>query len=187
MLIAALMEKMTGRKLVSQGVKMLMGKIAGTMLLVYTVFKILDTGAWIHGLAPIAGLSFDQFFYGWIYGKWLLFAEIILCGVLPCFMLCSPAMRANPKWLYTAAILDCAGVAINRYVLTVQTLAMPSMPFDQWATYVPNWVEWAPCALVLAYGGILLSLSYRYLPVFPQEVELNGGPRPGSKPNAWGL
>ncbi|MDR3177022.1 MAG: polysulfide reductase NrfD [Desulfovibrio sp.] len=187
MLIAALMEKMTGRKLVSQDVKMLMGKIAGTMLLVYTVFKILDTGAWICGLAPSAGLTFDQFFYGWIYGKWLLFAEIALCGVLPCFMLCSASMRANPRLLYAAAVLDCTGVVINRYVLTVQTLAMPSMPFDQWATYVPNWVEWAPCFLVLAYGGILLSLSYRYLPVFPQEVELNGGQRPGSKPNTWGL
>jgi molybdopterin-containing oxidoreductase family membrane subunit len=77
-------------------------------------------------------------------------------------------------------------VIINRYVQTVQTLAIPSMPFDAWQTYVPNWVEWVPCALVLAHGGILLSLSYRYLPVFPQETELNGI-RPGSKPNAWGL
>jgi molybdopterin-containing oxidoreductase family membrane subunit len=173
-LIAALMEKMTGRKLVSYDVKALMGKIAGTMLLVYIVFKILDTGAWIFSVAPRSGLSFGDFFYGWIYGKWLLIAEIVICGILPCRMLLSKSMRADPTLLYVAGLLDCAGVSINRYVMTVQTLAMPSLPFDNWATYNPNWVEWAACGLVVAYGAMLLSLSYRYLPIFPQETQLNG-------------
>jgi molybdopterin-containing oxidoreductase family membrane subunit len=89
-------------------------------------------------------------------------------------------MRVKPALLYTAGILACMGVAINRYVLTVQNLALPSLPFDQWVTYAPNWVEWAPCILVVAYGASLLSLSYRYLPVFPQEVELNGGKPPAA-------
>jgi len=175
-LIAAIMEKFTGKKLVSHDVKALMGKIAGTMLLVYLIFKFMDTAAWIWSIAPRAGLTFDQFFYGWIYGKWLLFTELIICGIVPCYMLLNKNMRANPTLLYTAAILNCTGITINRYVLTVQNLAMPSMPFDQWVTYTPNWAEWAPTFLVIAYGASLLSLSYRYLPVFPQEIELNGGP-----------
>jgi molybdopterin-containing oxidoreductase family membrane subunit len=175
-LIAAIMEKFTGKKLVSHDVKALMGKIAGTMLLVYLIFKFMDTAAWIWSIAPRAGLTFDQFFYGWIYGKWLLFTELIICGIVPCYMLLNKNMRANPTLLYTAAILNCTGITINRYVLTVQNLAMPSMPFDQWVTYAPNWAEWAPTFLVIAYGASLLSLSYRYLPVFPQEIELNGGP-----------
>jgi molybdopterin-containing oxidoreductase family membrane subunit len=177
-LITALMEKITGRKLVGQDVKALMGKIAGTMLLVYIIFKILDTGAWIFSVAPRSGLSFGDFFYGWIYGKWLLFTEIVVCGILPCWMLLSKSKRADPTMLYIAGLLDCAGITINRYVLTVQTLAMPSLPFDGWATYNPNWVEWAACGLVVAYGAMLLSLSYRYLPVFPQEAQLNGGGNP---------
>ncbi|MCL1939986.1 MAG: polysulfide reductase NrfD [Desulfovibrionaceae bacterium] len=177
-LVGTLMEKCTGKKLISHEVKALMGKISGTMLLVYLVFKFLDTGAWILSIAPRSGLTFDQFFYGWIYGKWLLFAELILCGALPCFMLLNKNMRNNPALLYTAGLLVCAGITINRYVLTVQNLAFPSLPFDQWQTYVPNWVEWAPCFLVAAYGATLLSLSYRYLPVFPQEIELNGGKAP---------
>jgi molybdopterin-containing oxidoreductase family membrane subunit len=177
-LITALMEKMTGRKLVGHDIKALMGKIAGTMLLVYIIFKILDTGAWIFSVAPRSGLSFGDFFYGWIYGKWLLFAEIVVCGILPCWMLLSKSRRADPTMLYIAGLLDCAGITINRYVLTVQTLAMPSLPFDGWATYNPNWVEWAACGLVVAYGAMLLSLSYRYLPVFPQEAQLNGGGKP---------
>jgi len=177
-LVGTAMEKLTGKKLVSFEVKALMGKIAGTMLLVYLVFKFLDTGAWIFSIAPRSGLTFDSFFHGWIYGKWLLATELLLCGVLPCIMLLMPSFRNNPAMLYTAGLLDCAGIVINRYVLTVQTLAFPSMPFDQWQTYVPNWVEWAPCFMVFAYAATLLSLSYRYLPVFPQEIQLNGGKAP---------
>ena len=174
-LIATAMEKITGKKLVSYEVKSLMGKIAGTMLLVYLIFKFLDTGAWIWSIAPRSGLEFDQFFHGWIYGKWLLASELILCGVIPCIMLLTPAIRNNPALFYTAAILDCAGITINRYVMTVQTLAFPSLPFDAWATYAPNWVEWAASILVIAYGAMLLAVSYRYLPIFPQEPALNGG------------
>lgn len=173
-IIAAIMEKCTGKKLVSWDIKTLMGRIAATMLLVYLVFKFLDTGAWIFSIMPRAGMTFDQFFYGWIYGKWLLFSELILCGIVPCYILLNKRLRGTPKWFYSAAILICIGVTINRYVQTVQSLALPVLPFDQWQTYNPNWVEWAPIFLTLGYGVTLLSLSYRYLPIFPQEIPLNG-------------
>ena len=174
-LVCTLMEKMTGRKLVTWEIKQLMGKIAGVMLLVYLVFKFMDTGAWALNLLPREGLTFDQLFYGWIYGKWMLFAELIVCGVLPCVILLMPSLRNNPALFYSAAILDCIGITINRYVQTVQTLAFPVLPFDSWQTYAPNWVEWAASAMILAYGALLLSISYRYLPIFPQEPGLNGG------------
>ncbi len=174
-LICSLMEKMTGKKLVSWEIKSLMGKIAGTMLLVYLIFKFLDTWFWATGLLPREGLTFDQLFHGLAYGKWLLFAELIVCGVLPCLILIVPALRNKPHLFYIAAFLDCVGVTINRYVQTVQTLAHPVMPFDQWYLYIPNWVEWAASAMILAYGALLLSISYRYLPIFPQERQLNGG------------
>ena len=38
--------------------------------------------------------------------------------------------------------------------------------------YVPNWAEWAPSIAIIAYGFLILSLAYRYLPVFPQEIAL---------------
>ncbi len=177
-LICTIMEKMTGKKLVTWDIKQLMGKIAGTMLLVYLVFKFMDTGAWMMNLLPREGLTFDQLFYGWIYGKWLFYAELVVCGVVPCVILLTASLRNNPILFYTAALLDCAGITINRYVQTVQTLAFPSMPFDQWQTYNPNWVEWAASALIIAYGALILSLAYRYLPVFPQEAALNGGKTP---------
>jgi molybdopterin-containing oxidoreductase family membrane subunit len=153
--------------------KALMGKIAGTMLTVYMFFKILDTWAWATGYLPSVGLTFDEMFYGMVYGKWLLYTEIILCGVVPAIMLITPSMRNRPALLYTAAILDCIGVSLNRYIFTVQTIAFPAMPFDEWQVYAPNWVEYASSIMIVAYGFLVLTLVYRYLPLFPQERELN--------------
>lgn len=172
-LVCTIMEKMTGKQLVSWEIKSLMGKIAGTMLTVYMVFKLADTWAWANDILPRSGLTFDQVFYGWIYGKWLLWAELFACGVLPAILLIIPSTRNNRTLFYTAAILDCIGVTINRYVMTVQALAAPVMPFDSWETYAPNWAEWGASAMIMAYAALILSLSYRYLPVFPQEVKLN--------------
>ena len=57
--------------------------------------------------------------------------------------------------------------------MTIQALAVPVMPFDQWEVYVPSFFEWAPIIAMLAYMAFVISLSYRYLPVFPQEPLLN--------------
>ena len=118
-------------------------------------------------------MTFDQMFYGIIYGKWLMFSEIILCGVVPAIMLITPSIRNNPTWLYTAGILDCTGITLNRYLFTVQSIAMPLLPFDKWQFYAPNWAEWATSGMIVAYGILVMSLSYRYLPVFPQERAMN--------------
>lgn len=172
-LVCTFMEKLTGRKLVDFKTKALMGKIAGTMLTVYIFFKILDTWAWANNYLPSVGMTFDQMFYGVIYGKWLMFTEIILCGLVPAIMLITPSIRNNPTLLYTAGILDCIGISLNRYLFTVQAIAMPILPFDNWQFYAPNWAEWATSGMIVAYGFLVMSLSYRYLPVFPQEKGMN--------------
>ncbi len=143
------------------------------MLCVYMFFKIIDTWAWAVGYLPTVGLTFEQMFYGNVYGQWLLWTELVLCGIVPAIMLITPSIRNNPTLLYSAAILDCIGVTINRYVFTVQTIAIPVMPFDNWEVYVPNWAEWATTLMICAYGALVLSLCYRYLPMFPQELKLN--------------
>lgn len=173
MLIATLMEKFTGRKLIDFSVKALMGKIAGTMLAIYLIFKYLDTWGWITGILPRAGLTFDQMYHGLAYGKWLFYAELGVCGLIPVILLLTPKTRNTPSLLYTAAILNCTGIVINRFVMTTQALANPVMPFDRWYVYVPTWAEWAPAFAIIGYGALILSLSYRYLPVFPQERQLN--------------
>lgn len=174
MLCATFMETLTGRKLVSYETKKLMGKISGLLLCVYMFFKILDTYAWAKGILPGMGLTFDQMYsdeYG--YGTIWLWAELVVCGLLPAIMLVTPKVRNTPALLYLAAILAAVGVTINRFVFTVQALAIPVMPFDRWTTYVPNWAEWSTSGMIVAYGFLVMSISYRYLPIFPQEVKLN--------------
>ena len=102
-LVCTFMEKLTGRKLVSWDVKQLMGKIAGTMFTIYMVFKLIDTAGWVMDILPRSGMTFDQMFHGWIYGKWLLFAELVVCGVLPAYLLFSKKCRSNRRCSTLAA------------------------------------------------------------------------------------
>ncbi len=171
-LVCTLMEKMSGRKLVSWKIKQLMGKVGGTMLIVYTVFKCLDSWYWATDMLTMEGLTFDQMFHGWIYGKWLFWLEHALL-IIPMVVLLIKPLREKPWIFYLMLFFTCCSITLNRYLLTVQGLAQPVMPFDSWYTYAPNWAEWASCFLVFAYAAMVLSLAYRYTPMFPQEAELN--------------
>jgi menaquinone reductase, integral membrane subunit len=171
-LITWLLEKVSGKKLVKQEVLALMGKIAGGLLIVYLILKFIDTLYWAASILPSMGLRFMDL-YRAPYGFWLVVAELGIFGILPALMLMSEKIRMSPGWLAFACLLDCTGIVFNRFVFTVVTLAIPVMPFDHFVTYLPSWQEWAPTFAILAYGGLIISLSYRYLPVFPQEKELN--------------
>ena len=131
-----------------------------------------DTLAWATDILPRYGRVFGDMFQGALYGEWLLVMELGLCGALPCLILLVPALRRRVGLARLAALLACLGVFINRYVQTVQNLAVPSLPFEGWASYLPNWTEVAPCLAAVAYGVIVFSLAYRYLPLFPAEKEV---------------
>jgi len=92
---------------------------------------------------------------------------------VPAIILISPPLRKNPVWRVIALFLGVMGVSLNRWVMVLQVMATPVMPFDQWALYYPSWQEVATTILPVAYGIILIMISYRYLPIFPQEAELN--------------
>jgi molybdopterin-containing oxidoreductase family membrane subunit len=171
-LVCRTMEKVTRKRLVDHSVYDLIGKIAGRLLAFYITLKILDTLYWALVLAPSFGLKLEDF-YREPYGMWLLFAEILLCGVIPAAVLLVPKARSSNGLLFPALFLACVGVLINRFAMTIQALAIPVMPFDHWTVYVPSMYEWAPVIAMLAYCALLISLSYRYLPLFPREKELN--------------
>ncbi|SFM52771.1 menaquinone reductase integral membrane subunit QrcD [Thermodesulforhabdus norvegica] len=171
-LICRAIEKFARRPLVDRSVYELIGKIEGSILAIYIMLKIADTLYWAMVTAPEMGFKLTDF-YRQPYGMWLLFAELVVCGVIPAAILLSPRCRASNTLLFGAFFLDCTGVVINRFVMTVQALAVPVMPFDKWEVYVPTVYEWAPSIGMLAYGALIISLSYRYLPLFPRERELN--------------
>ena len=172
--ITWLTEKIAGKKLVKDNVVHLLAKISGWMIFSYIIFKTIDTYYWATTTAPNAGLNWE-FFYknNPLYGKWILFTEIVLCGWLPGLMLIFKPTREKSGLRVLATLLGIIGVCLNRWVMVLQTMAVPVMTFDTWAMYIPSWQEVATTILPVAYGVILILISYRYLPIFPQEAELN--------------
>jgi molybdopterin-containing oxidoreductase family membrane subunit len=171
-LVTMMVQGITRKQLVRREAISLLAKVTGYLLAFYMLVKILDTWWWATHTAPNMGVSFSEFFQA-PYGLWLLFAEIVVCGIIPAIILLTPKAREDDVLLIVACVLDCAGIVINRFVFTVQNLALPVLPFDRLEIYVPTWQEWAPTIALIAYGALLISLSYRYLPVFPRERELN--------------
>ncbi|MCL4401565.1 MAG: molybdopterin oxidoreductase, partial [Acidobacteria bacterium] len=171
-LTTAAVEKMSQKRLVRPEVLELMGKISGILLIVYTLAKSVDTLVWMNSTAPSLGFSAHQFYLWKPFGTWLMFAEIVVFGLTPALLLLNRGMRRRRASLLTAAALASAGIVVNRFVLTIQTLAVPTLPFDRFMLYTPNWQEMAAFLAVIAYGVIVYSLSFRYLPLFPQEKEL---------------
>ncbi|MFO7859828.1 MAG: menaquinone reductase integral membrane subunit QrcD [Desulfosalsimonas sp.] len=176
MLVTWLTEKITQKKLVRPEAFQLLAKISGWMLLTYMIVKIADTWYWAAVTAPSKGFSLMDFYSNNpIYGIWILIAELVICGIVPAVILITRKWRENKSLLVTAAILAVLGVCINRWVMVLQVMAAPLLPFQDWYMYIPTWQEVATTILPVAYGAILISLAYRYLPVFPHEKELNPG------------
>ena len=165
-------KKVTGKELVKKSVFTLLAKISGWLLASYVILKILDTITWAYGVVPRAGLSFMDFYEG-TYGIWLVVAEIGVFGIIPAIILITPRLREKSDLLIIGALMNIAGIVLNRFVFSIQTLAIPVMPFDTFMRYLPTWQEWGIAIGAIGYGILVFSLSYRYLPLFPREAELS--------------
>jgi Ni/Fe-hydrogenase subunit HybB-like protein len=173
MLTTWLVEKITKKRLVKPEVYKFLGKVSGTMLIVYVLLKSIDTLVWINSTSPSTGFPAFEFYATRSFGSWILFTEIVVLGLLPALVLLSRRLRENRTLLFGAGLMVCSGIMLNRFVMTIQTLALPTLPFDNFLSYTPSWEEVAAFLFVLAYGVILYSFTYRYATIFPQERELN--------------
>jgi len=153
---------------------LLLAKIAGWMICTYIIAKTIDTWYWATHTVQANGFTWE-FFYSdnALYGKLILFAEIVLCGWVPALILIIKPLREKSGLRVTAFALGIIGVSLNRWVMILQTMAAPVLSFDKWVLYIPSWQEVATTLLPVAMGVIIVALSYRYLPIFPQERELN--------------
>ncbi len=167
-----MVQKITKKRLVRPGTLQLLGRISGLMLAVYVLLKTVDTIVWINRTSPGSGFPAEQFYAWKPFGVWILFAEIGLFGIVPAIVLLAPKLRARTGWLVSAAAMASIGVALNRFVQTVQTLSVPTLSFDKFMTYSPSWQETGTFLAVVAYGVLVYSLSFRYFRVFPEEREL---------------
>lgn len=167
-----LVQKITKKQLVKQDVFKFLGKVSGIMLSFYILLKALDTLVWINATSPSEGFPAFEFYARKSFGTWILFTEIVVLGLIPALLLISKRMREHPKVLLLAALMTCCGIMLNRFVMTIQTLALPTLPFDAFLSYTPSWEEVAAFLFVVAYGVLLYSFTYRYSVIFPQEREL---------------
>ena len=167
-----LVEKISRKKLVKPEVFGLLGRISGLLLSVYVIAKTVDTLIWINRTSPESGFPAAQYYSWQPFGTWILFAEIGLLGLVPALILLSPKLRAHTGWLVAAAAMACCGVALNRFVMTVQTLALPTLAFDRYLSYFPSWQEVGTFLAVVAFGVLVYSVSFRYFQLFPSEREL---------------
>jgi molybdopterin-containing oxidoreductase family membrane subunit len=168
MLVTAAVEKVTGRRLVPPVLYRRLGFLSGILLAIYVAAKSIDTLVWLNVTSPSEGFPPWQFYIHKPFGTPVLFAEIAVFGLLPAFLLTYRRFANRRGLLLSGAALACAGVLMNRFVLTIQTLALPTLAFDEFVQYSPSWQEVASFGGVIAYGVILYSLSYRYLPLFPE-------------------
>jgi molybdopterin-containing oxidoreductase family membrane subunit len=167
MLVTAAAQKVARRQLIPAAVFRRLGFISGVLLAAYVAVKAADTLIWLNVTSPAVGFSPWEHYAYKPFGPTLLFAEIVIFGLAPAVLL------IHGRWRITGAFLACGGILLNRFVMTVQTLALPTLAFDEFLRYSPSWQEVASFAGVIAYGVILYSLSYRYLPLFPAEKEGN--------------
>jgi molybdopterin-containing oxidoreductase family membrane subunit len=174
LLVTRITEVVSGKQLVKDNVIQLLAKISGWMIGTYIIAKIIDTWYWATVTAPARGFSVMDFYSdNALYGIWILIAEIVLGGIVPAAILMTKAGRRNPSARLVAFVLGVVGVCLNRWVMVLQTMAVPVLTFDTWQLYYPSWQEVATTILPVAYGIILIMISFRYLPIFPQEAELN--------------
>ena len=172
MLTSSLVEKITKKRLVKPSVYQFLGKVSGIMLIGYVLLKSIDTLIWINSTSPKNGFPAFEFYATQSFGTWILFTEIVVLGLIPALVLLSSRLRANKTILLSAGFLVCTGIMLNRFVMTIQTLALPTLPFDNFLTYSPSWEEVATFLFVVAYGMLLYSFTFRYSVLFPQEREL---------------
>jgi len=180
-LVTKITEWSAKKKLVKDNVIELLAKISGWMLFTYIIAKIVDTVWWAFHMLPKLGFTLMDFYsnnldaypHNTFYKPWILFMEIVVCGIIPALILITPKWRKNTKLFMGAIILAVLGVCINRWVFVLQVMAVPVLTFENWVLYLPSWQEVFTTILPVAIGVIVVSASYRYLPIFPQEKELN--------------
>ena len=159
-LLAGIIEKAARVCILSRAILDALGRFAALCLGLGLLARTADLLLWIFWLLPEKGLSAAQMFHGAAFGKWLLGAELGAFTLLPLLILSLPRLRCRRPFFFLAAVLACLGLLTNRYITNLQTMAVPTLPFEAWTSYHPNWIEIAP--LLLTAGLFYLSLRFLY-------------------------
>ncbi len=136
-----------------------MGAITFWSLLTYLVFRLTDMvlrGKMATAFSGRLGALFA--------------VEIVLCGIVPLFLLARASQRANRTVLLVASLLTAMGIVLNRAnaVLFAMNLKGP-MPQIAPSTYSPSIFEWGISVGLIAATIFLFGLGARFMPILPKE------------------
>ena len=169
LLITALVEKLTGRRQVEGDVLRRLGFISGILSAVYVVAKSIDTLMWLNVTSPALGFApWEHYSHrGFGIGTVVRRDRVIRAAAGCAFALFA---RGAP------ARLDVYGRGAGLRRRAAESLHSHGADTRITHTAVrrirqlpPSWQEIASFGGLIAYGVIVYSLSYRYLPLFPQE------------------
>jgi molybdopterin-containing oxidoreductase family membrane subunit len=165
MVVTALVQKLSRRTLVPDDVFAKLAKLSGRLLAVYVFFKAADTWYWLNYTSSTLGFAPWEHYEHGPFGLALMFTEVVGFGLAPAVLL------LFSRWRILGGVLACLGIVVNRCVLTLVPLAVPTLSFDDFVSYWPSWQEVGAFSAIIGYGVLVFSLSYRYLPLFPHEKE----------------
>jgi len=107
------------------------------------------------------------------YEAYFLWAELILCFVIPIIMLSFKAVRKSPTMLYIASLSTILGFVTNRL-----NVAMTSMETWVGHHYMPKWTEVSITLMICAMGFFCFSIAVNFLPIFENEHDEKHAPAP---------
>lgn len=161
-LIAKIIGKIGHREMLNKSMQSTLARFGVIFLGLSFILRSADILLWKNWLLPSQGLSLDQMFYGLAYGKWLIFSELIPFTLLPILLLASPSLRSKRGIFATASLLACLGLVFNRYIVNTFTMAVPSLPFENWVFYWPNFYELAPALMTVGIFVLVLRFLFKH-------------------------
>ena len=107
-----------------------------------------------------------------------LFGLEISLLLLPMLLLFRPHVRANPKALYSCAVLVILGFITNRL-----NISITGMEAGSGTQYIPKWTEAVVTLAIIAFGFAVFHAAVKYLPIFEEaEGSAEGESRQTLKP-----
>jgi formate dehydrogenase iron-sulfur subunit len=100
----------------------------------------------------------------------LFLVEILLCGIVPLFLLGRTSLRSRANILFLGTLLAALGVVLNRMNVVLFAMEFKGpMPWTAPKTYFPSLVEWAVSIGLIAATIFLFGLGARLMPLRPKE------------------
>ncbi len=173
MAVAHIFEWVSGKRLIEHNILRTIARASGFGLLAYAYLKFWDLAAvTYYGKTPAvnAALNLLNTQTPYTFGFW--FGEIIVGILIPVIIFLNSRLNKRPAALVLGAACAVMGVIINRWNVTVSGLTVPLSysPGTQYVLpaghYLPSLAEWGIVALIIGYALLMLTLGFKFLPLF---------------------